>query len=220
MSTRLHRGPITLGAIFLGTAGLLAGCAGTESAVVEPVTTTTTATTTTTVVPTTTVIPVSDQITADLIFLREEERLAGDVYEALYDMYGLKTFNNVAESEDRHTDAVLALLNAYGIDDPAAGLDAGEYDDPVLQDLYDELMALGSQSLVDALTVGATIEDLDIVDLRERASGVDEIDTVLASLESGSMNHLAAFVGQLERRGETYTAQYLTQAEADAIVAA
>jgi hypothetical protein len=219
MTTRLRHRPLTLGAVFLGTAGLLAGCAGTETAVVEPVTTTTTAVPTTTVVLTTTV-GVSDAIAADLIFLREEERLAGDVYEAMYDMYGLKTFSNIAESEDRHTESVLGLLDSYGIDDPAIGLAAGEYSDPVLQNLYDELMALGSQSLADALTVGATIEDLDIVDLRERVSGIDEIDTVLANLEKGSMNHLAAFVGQLERRGETYTAQYLTQAEVDAIVAA
>ena len=223
-------------AALLGVAGGLVGCAGDGAVSGEAVETEVTAEAVTTVATTTmatttlaTTQAVDDtsvteaalpgDVIADLVFLREEERLAGDVYDALGDLWGVQIFDNIGESEDRHTDAVLQLLETYGIDDPAADLPAGQYDDPVLQALYDDLIAQGTVSLVDALHVGATIEDLDIVDLRERASGIDDIDAVLASLEQGSMNHLAAFVGQLERRGEGYVAQYLTQEEVDAIVA-
>ena len=38
--------------------------------------------------------------------------------------------------------------------------------DPTLQDLYNQLIATGSQSLADALLVGATIEEIDILDLQ------------------------------------------------------
>ncbi|MDH4364740.1 MAG: DUF2202 domain-containing protein, partial [Acidimicrobiia bacterium] len=50
-------------------------------------------------------------------------------------------------------------------------------------------MARGSGALVDALTVGATIEDLDIADLRARATDTPAIALVYANLERGSPNH-------------------------------
>ncbi len=54
-----------------------------------------------------------------LLFMREEEKLARDVYLVLFDKWGLRVFENIAESEQRHMDAVLYLLGKYGLDDPA-----------------------------------------------------------------------------------------------------
>lgn len=100
--------------------------------------------------------------------MREEEKLAHDVYAALYEIWGLPVFQNIAVSEQAHTDSVLGLLQAYGLADPAAGNGPGQFSDPTLQNLYDQLMAQGSQSLLDALRVGATIEEVDILDLQAR----------------------------------------------------
>ena len=102
--------------------------------------------------------------------------------------------------------------------DPVAHDPFGVFADPAIQALYDELLARGSVSLVDALMVGATIEDLDIVDLRERATDTPDIARVYANLEQGSRNHLRAFVTNLTRRGATYTPTDLTLDEFDAIV--
>lgn len=153
-----------------------------------------------------------------LAFMREEEKLAGDVYQAMYDAWGLQIFDNIAAAERTHTQAVLDLLDRYGLPDPAEGLGRGEFSNSDLQALYDELVQTGSQSLTDALEVGALIEELDITDLRLRASDQPDIDSTYATLERGSRNHLRAFNRQLERQGISYTPDYLDQATFDQIV--
>ena len=57
--------------------------------------------------------------TADLLYMREEEKLARDLYLAFYDRYGLPAFSNIAAAEQRHMDAVRYVLEGYGLVDPA-----------------------------------------------------------------------------------------------------
>ena len=144
-----------------------------------------------------------------LVFMREEEKLAFDVYRAMFELWDLKIFDKISEAEQSHTDAVRGLLEQYGIEDPAQGLDPGEFSNPDLQALYDDLVASGSQSSTDALLVGALIEELDITDLRLRASEIGEIDQIYENLERGSRNHLRAFIKQLDRRDVGYTPIHL-----------
>lgn len=132
-----------------------------------------------------------------LVYMREEEKLAKDVYRYLYDVWGQRIFENIAASEQKHMDAVLYLLGKYGLEDPA--LRPGEFDDQRLQDLYDELVAKGKISLIDALEVGVIIEETDISDLEECLSitNKQDIRQVFTNLLNGSENHLAAFNSQL-----------------------
>lgn len=160
---------------------------------------------------------------AGLQFMREEEKLAHDVYVTLYEKWGLAAFKSIAASEQQHADAVAYLLKRYAISDPAAGNGLGEFTDPKLQALYDELVAQGSKSIADALKVGAAIEEIDILDLQERMAATANADIlrVYKNLLAGSENHLRAFVTNLKAQtGETYAPQHLSQAAYDAIVAA
>jgi hypothetical protein len=168
----------------------------------------------------TTVSALSDDEVAGLLWMREEEQLAHDVYTVLGDRWGLQIFDNIADSESMHVGAVADLLVRYGLVDPAADNVPGTFDDPTLQDLYDQLVVDGSGSLVAALQVGARIEELDRVDLQVRPAQTDEaaIVSVYANLEKGSRNHLRAFVSELEARGVTYEPTQLDQAAFDAIV--
>jgi hypothetical protein len=155
---------------------------------------------------------------ADLIFMREEEKLAHDVYVTLYAQWGLPLFQNIANSEAAHTAAIKTLLDRYGIEDPAAGNGLGEFRDPDLQKLYDQLAAQGSQSLAEALKVGATIEEIDILDLQTRLAQTTsaDIELVYSNLLRGSENHLRAFTSTYQRQtGMTYEPQYLDQASYD-----
>ncbi len=162
----------------------------------------------------------SQEETDALIKMREEEKLARDVYTYLFDLWNSAIFANISASEQRHMDAVAALLDKYGIDDPVAGLDYGQFATDEMQQLYQELISKGQESLEAALQVGATIEDLDIKDLLECMEAVDNQDImfVFQNLAKGSRNHLRAFVSSLEAMGSSYTAQFLTQDEVDAIV--
>ncbi len=158
---------------------------------------------------------------AGLKFMREEEKLARDVYLTLNEVWDIQVFSNIARAEQSHMAAVGTLLTRYGIADPAAGKDVGEFTNPELQVLYDQLVAQGGQSLADALRVGAAIEEIDIRDLIEELATVEhsDIQRVYERLEQGSENHLRAFVSTLERQtGETYEPQYLDQATFDGII--
>lgn len=95
---------------------------------------------------------------SSLRYMREEEKLAHDVYVALYESWNLPVFANIAASETRHTEQVQALLSQFGIADAAAGRAPGSFENPELQTLYDSLVAQGTTSRQDAIEVGILIE--------------------------------------------------------------
>lgn len=149
-----------------------------------------------------------------LIFMREEEKLARDVYLTLYDFWNLNIFRNIASSEQTHTDAVKDLLVQYGISDPVSTDEIGVFANADLQALYDQLVDQGSQSLSDALHVGAAIEEIDILDLEEYIAQTDnpDIHLVYENLMKGSRNHLRSFVSTISQQtGITYAPQYLSE---------
>ncbi len=155
-----------------------------------------------------------------LMLMREEEKLAHDVYVTLYEKWGLPIFDNISASEQRHTDAVLDLLEVRGLSDPAAGLGRGEFSNPDFTALYKQLVEKGSQSLMDALIVGATIEDLDLNDLDQWMLKIQDEDilSVYKNLAKGSRNHMRAFYGQITSREGDYKPQYISQQKMDEIV--
>ncbi|WP_321369059.1 DUF2202 domain-containing protein [uncultured Draconibacterium sp.] len=155
-----------------------------------------------------------------LLLMREEEKLAHDVYMHFYGVYGQQIFLNIANSEQSHMDAVLVLLDGYGIDDSALGGE-GEFSNETLAELYAQLIDKGSASLAEALKVGATVEDLDIYDLKGLLSETENTDIirVYENLLQGSENHMRGFVRNLEALGESYTPQFISVEEFEAILA-
>ena len=148
---------------------------------------------------------------AELVYMREEEKLARDVYIALYDIWDAEIFSMISESEQRHMNAMLRMLNLYGIEDPADGKGLGEFTNPDLGLLYTELVAQGSASLPDAYAVGVYIEEIDIVDLQEAIAYTDEfrLDKAYGSLLAGAYAHLNAFLRGLNSLGVEYESEYL-----------
>jgi hypothetical protein len=163
----------------------------------------------------------SDAETAGLLLMREEEKLARDVYRALFDVHGTPIFNNIADSEQTHTDAVKALLDRYSLVDPVGEDVPGTFENAELQSLYTFLVGLGQATVLDALYVGAQVEELDIRDIESlKAEVVDNDDIILVydNLLRGSRNHLRAFHRQIEAAGGVYLPQYLTDEAYNAIV--
>ncbi len=159
---------------------------------------------------------------ASLAFMREEEKLAYDVYSQLNTLWGsqVRVFGNIAQSEATHTEAVRQLLIRYGLADPALNLQAGVYADASLQSLYTTLVGQGSASLVAALQVGAAIEEIDLVDIETALQTIDnqDIRLVYDNLAKGSRNHLRSFVKNLETQGVVYVPQHLSVTDYNAIV--
>ena len=157
-----------------------------------------------------------------LLWMREEEKLARDVYDVLAIKWGGRPFSNITRSEQTHMDAVKTLLDRHSIADPAATTKPGQFKDPTLQKLYDKLVKSGSLSRTKALQVGAQIEDLDLFDLERwlKLTENSDIKLVYANLEKGSRNHLRAFVSSLKMSGGTYKPMYISQSTFDKIIAA
>lgn len=168
------------------------------------------------------VVSLTEEEKNDLLFMREEEKLARDVYLTLFEKWGTPVFANIATSEQQHMDAMLILLNTYKLPDPAAATVVGEFVNTELQELYDALIQRGNQSVLEALKVGGIIEETDIEDINAaiETSRLAKIDSVYENLLEGSYNHLRAFAKQITSlTGESYVAQVVSQDIVDAILA-
>jgi hypothetical protein len=163
---------------------------------------------------------ISDDESKSLIHMREEEKLARDVYIAMFNKYGLRIFENISSSEQTHTDAILQLLTKYAIKDPVGVNAVGVFTDPGLQALYTSLVNSGNVSILEAYKVGATIEDLDLNDLKNDLLKVDNQDIILVyqMLSKGSRNHMRNFYSNLKSYGFTYLPQFISQSDLDAII--
>jgi hypothetical protein len=156
-----------------------------------------------------------------LLFMREEEKLARDVYLTFYEQWEKPVFANIADSEQTHTDAVADKIEKYGLLDPVVDDSIGAFVNSFLLEKFYELVAKGQFSELEALMVGAFIEELDIIDLQEAIEETDESDIIelYSNLMRGSRNHLRAFVELIEEvTGEEYSAQLLDQEVVDAIL--
>lgn len=160
-----------------------------------------------------------DQRVVDtLVAMREEEKLARDVYLTLGDTWDASVFE-IAESERRHLNAMKGLLDRFGVEDPIKDDTRGVFTSERYAKLYKELITRGSKSRIEALRVGAFIEELDLTDLREASALTQDesINRVLNNLRRATRNHLRAFARAIEAEGATYKASHLSQEEFDAI---
>ena len=155
---------------------------------------------------------------AALSFQIEEERMAGELYRAFGEKQVAPPFQNIPRAEARHQELLVSLANRAGLG--ATGpAQAGHYETPAMQTRYDTLLARGRISLIEALKVGALVEEQDIADLRALTATTNdsELKAAATMLEEGSRHHLGAFVRNLRAQGVEYVAQVLTPAELAAL---
>ena len=166
-------------------------------------------------------MPLSPIEVADLKFMREEEKVARDLYLALDARWGSTPFGNIVSAEESHMSAILQLLRQYRLSDPTAGNLVGEFSDPELQALHDALLLRGELSELDAIRVGGFVEEADILDVQaamERSSRA-AIDQTYARLACGSRNHLRAFAAaDTALSGTPYVAQVMEQKAVEVIL--
>jgi hypothetical protein len=155
-----------------------------------------------------------------LLTMREEEKLARDVYNFLAERWNLRVFSQIALSESKHMAAIKLLLDKYLIADPVGEDVPGQFSRGEFQELYASLTNAGGASIDEALRVGATIEDLDISDLLKAIAESDSQDilTVFQNLAKGSRNHLRTFVSHLQSLQIIYVPQHISQELFDLII--
>lgn len=149
---------------------------------------------------------------AEVVFMREEEKMARDVYKTLFTEHKRRVFSNIAQSEQQHMNSMRDMIALYGLTDPITSeSDIGTFVDPDLQQAFTDLTTKGKLSLIDAFEVGAYIEELDIVDLRDAIAATDEgmLQCAYGNLLTASYNHLRAFVRNIERNNGEFVPQVL-----------
>ncbi len=156
---------------------------------------------------------------SDLLRMREEEKLARDVYTSLAKTSKLSIFQNISRAESQHMQSIERLIRSGGANAGNLNDAPGVFVFPEYQQLYTTLIASGTRSPLDALMVGARIEEMDIADLRQVLTQTTDpqVRQVLERLMQGSQNHLRAFATQIASQGASYNAQFLTQTEFDQI---
>ncbi|KAB2924485.1 MAG: DUF2202 domain-containing protein [Dechloromonas sp.] len=140
----------------------------------------------------------SAEAIADLRFMIEEEKLAGDVYRAFGALYPtIMPFRNIPKSEDQHVTTLLAQAGLAGVDvSDLTSLPANTFQNTSLQTLFTDLVDQGSASSFAALSIGREIELLDIQDLTNAMAKIpttSSLYTAYGNLRNASNNHLNAF---------------------------
>lgn len=134
-------------------------------------------------------------LAADLRLAREDEKLAHDVYTALYRRWGMRVHANIASSEQQHFNTIGVLLQRYGVADPVAGLGEGRFATSRAATMYAQLVAQGNRSAQDALDVSVRVELLDIAELEQQLQRRRESDVyaTFSQLRTISYHHLAMY---------------------------
>lgn len=157
-----------------------------------------------------------------ILYMREEEKLARDVYNFLFEKWEVNPFGNIRRSEQVHMDRMKTLITTYQLEDPVAKNNdkQGIFTNTTLQKYYTELSGAGSVSLTEALKAGAKIEELDIKDLEERIKQTEkqDITATYTYLKMASENHLRAFVRRLKIQDIIYEPVLLDKKEFDKII--
>nr|WP_321353292.1 DUF2202 domain-containing protein [uncultured Methanoregula sp.] len=151
--------------------------------------------------PNTNPAPLTATESADILFMREEEQLAHDLYVRWFGMYTIPVFSNIASSETLHVDEVRLLMDRYGLPSSRIGNASTGYHDSTIQSLYSTLSQKGDVSLTGAFEAGLAVEERDIADLDRALANTTRADIiqVYSNLRQGSENHKSAFLRQLGR---------------------
>jgi hypothetical protein len=152
-----------------------------------------------------------------LQFIREEEKLARDIYQLIYQRWGLKIFDKIAQSEQRHTDAAKEVLERFKASDPAKDTAPGIFKNADLQALYHALLLEAGKSSLDALKAGALTEEKDISDINLAVKGIvnEDLIELYSYLKDGSSTHLRGFMAQIGAAGGQYSPQFISREEFD-----
>jgi len=145
--------------------------------------------------------PLSDQEGADILFMREEEQMAHDLYSRWAGMYPLPVFSNIRDSETVHIYEVQLLMDRYDVPSERIGNASSGYYNPVIQSWYEAFSSQSDTSQTDALEAGVTIGQEDIADLDAAIGHTSRPDIlqVWNNLRQGSMKHESAFLQALGR---------------------
>ena len=83
----------------------------------------------------------------ELLYMREEEKMAHDIYSLMYDKWGSRPFYNITSAEERHMAAIKTIINKYALTDPVKDTKIGVFTNAEINKLYTDLIEQGNKSI-------------------------------------------------------------------------
>ncbi len=165
-------------------------------------------------------MPLTESEIDGINLIREEDKLARDVYRELYKTWDMEIFITISGLEQIHMDGVKRLIEKYKIEDVNTDDTAGVFKSPYIKKLFTELVKKSEDSAYEALRVAATLEDMYIKDLNDLMDNTENRDilSLYGDLKIGSINHIRAFNREMKEFGRGYQAQFLSIDELRAIL--
>lgn len=169
------------------------------------------------------VMEATSPLTADetefLYAIREDEKIAHDVYAAFSALYpAAKTISKIMTAESSHISAAEAVLDYYEIEYPPLS-DTGIFEDADRQALYNDLITKGT-TLIKAYGTMALMEEETVYAYKSIQNQLtnSNLSLLLSQLIKASSNHLRATVRQVVKLGGSYSPAYLSDEEYQTII--
>ncbi len=138
---------------------------------------------------------VSQPILAALDRLIRVEKVADDAYALFYQATKEQRFKTVLDQENAHEGKLALVLAVNGITNPIAQLKPGQFPDPGLRTLYQQLTAQGSTSKKAALASAVKLEKNDVSDINAILAMKPPtfVANILKELRAASLQHAKIF---------------------------
>lgn len=149
-----------------------------------------------------------------VLWMREESKVARDLYTFLFNRWGIPVFKKKMVKEQVNMDRSLTIINKYGLTDPIVKDEQGIYSKENFRQMYVELAMRGNSSLPEALRAAAITEELDIMELEDALQNTitnPDLKSIYNTMAVSSRNHLRAIIEQIQCMGEIYGPQRLPE---------
>src|SRR6476620_4362177 len=160
-------------------------------------------------------ITLSPAETKALINLHDNQKLSLFVYDSLYAIWGINPFGNIRSAESQHVNFLDDVADNYALEleTNEPGNSAATFTTPQAETIYQESISKGSLSVVDALKMGARLEEMSLQVLHNAKAVTIKSDLLhtFDILAMGSKNNLQAFNRRLKMYGITYEPGFLEQ---------
>ncbi|MFB6181896.1 MAG: DUF2202 domain-containing protein [Candidatus Magasanikbacteria bacterium] len=154
-----------------------------------------------------------------LLFMVEEEKMIRDLSYKFYQEYNEGVFEDIYKAENTHYKVVQKFIRDYNLDDPTSKKGVGEFHNPQIQMIHDDLLEQGMENKTEAYKALVNALERDVNDLNENIEKTNKDGILFAyrNLRRSSKNHIRVLMDIVRKKGEKYEPQYLSEAKFNSI---
>lgn len=129
----------------------------------------------------------------DLLYMAEKEKLLKVVYYEMYYMYNKEKFLEISKCKERHMNKLAAKIDKYELNNPLDYMGAKEFDNPSIQQAYNNFNTASSNGQSQAQKFIKALEEKHIAEIGnflQQLDGNSDLVTIYNLCLKESQNHL------------------------------